>query len=63
MSEDQFKKDFTCTFDCEFDPKTNSSMNHQFEKSRFEEIQPHDDKEYLFKMACKFKIDELIENS
>lgn len=61
MSEEQFNSEFKCTFDCEFDPKTESSMNHQFESSRFEQILPHEDMDYLFKMACKFKIDELNE--
>jgi len=63
MTEKQFNDGFTCTFDCEFDPKTKAGVNHQFESNRFEQVQfvDENDKEFLFKMACKNEIDELKE--
>lgn len=38
-------------------------MNHQFESNRFERVEfvDENDKEFLFKMACKTEIDELKE--
>lgn len=59
MSEEQFNSDFKCTFACEFDPKTQKGVNHQFDRSRFEEIEAGQDTDFLFKMACKSKINEL----
>lgn len=36
-------------------------MEQKFEQSRFEEVQPNEDNDYLFKMACKSEIDKLNE--
>ena len=63
MSEEQFNSGFECSFNCEFDPKTQQSMSHSFESSRFEQIMAHEDNDYLFKMACKSKIDDIKESA
>ena len=63
MTETEFKSLSQCVFSCKFDPKTKMPMTHQFDKDRFTEVNPvEQDNDYLFKLACKTKIDELIKN-
>lgn len=38
-------------------------MVQKFEHSRFEEVQPNEDNDYLFKMACKSEIDKMNEKT
>lgn len=61
MTEKEFEGSLKCKFSCNYDPKDQKPFEHQFKKEKFVAIDSANNIDYLFKMACKSKIDELVE--
>lgn len=58
MKEDQFENELCCTFSSKFDPRSKSEQHTEFGKDAFTQLYS-EDKNYLFKLACKAELDRL----